>query len=341
MKYANMAAFEKHLEGAAPNHFAEIYLVLAKEAFVRKQATDALTSLYLKGEHTPEFCLVAFDGEKHSVDGIMQELKNIPLFSKKRLFIVHNADAFDKSDTQKLESYAESPNRSVCLALSATAVNRATTFYKKMEKVGVVFDVADEKPWEKEKNVVDWLCSESGKMGKKMPSHLCLFLVKQLGTDQHLLLSELHKLICYVGDRPIITENDISAICSVVNLDNAWQLGEAIFRRDATTALRIGKGLLDDGAVLIVLLRQIRSQFQTEFQVCSIMTNGGTPADVAAEYPYMKGAILDRHVRLSQEYGMPRLKSGLLAIDETELQSKNSMVDPDFLAERLIIKLTT
>lgn len=339
MKYTNLAAFEKHLEGAAPNHFSQIYLVLSKESFVRKQATDVLTALYLKGEQ-PELSLHTFDGDKHSIDMIMRELMSMPLFSKKRLIIVHNVDALDKDATTKLEAYAAAPNRSVCFAATATTVNRATTYYKKMEKIGVVLDVAEEKPWEKEKYVADWLFNEAAKIGKKLPMPSCQALVKQLGTDQSVLQSELQKLICYVGERQTITDRDIAAICSVANLDNGWQLGEAIFRRDPPAALRISKGLLTDGIALIALLRQIRSQFQTEFQICTILTRGGTPNDVAQEYPYMKGAILDRHVRQSQEYGLQRFKEGVLAIDAAELQAKNSMVDPDFIAERLIIKLT-
>src|SRR5262249_40672120 len=134
-------------------------------------------------------------------------------------------------------------------------------------------------------------------------------------------------------------ERDVAAVCSSINLDNAWQLGEAIFRRDVPTALRISKGLLADGTAFIALLRQIRTQFQTEFQVCSILSRGGSHAEIAQEFPYMKGQILDRHMHQAQSYGMQRFKSALLAIDEAELSAKNNG-DPDFLAERLIIKLT-
>lgn len=340
MKYTSYPAFEKHLEGAAPNHFAEIYLVLAKEAFVRKQAADRLAALLLQGEKSPELCLHIFDGEKHNADAVIHELQALAFFSKKRLIALHNVDAFDKAGTLKLEAYAASPNRSVCFIATAASINRGTTFYKKMEKAGVVLDVAEEKPWEREKTVSDWLHHEAAKLGKQMAPHHCLALVKQLGTDQALIQTELQKLVCYVGERKTITDRDIAAISTSVTLDNAWQLGEAIFRRDAAAALRVSKALLTDGTALIALLRQIRSQFQTEFQVCSILSNGGTPANVAQEFPYMKGTILDRHIRQSQEYGMQRFKEGLMAIDAAELQAKNSMTDPDFLAERLVIKLT-
>lgn len=340
MKYSTLSAFEKHLEAAAPNHFSAIYLIVSKENFVRQRALECLSSLVLKGEKSAALSLHQFDSEKHNVNQILEELETLSFFSKKRVVVAHNVDGFDKSATLKLEAYAASPNNSVCFVAVAPAVNRATTFYKKMEKVGIVLDVAEEKAWEREKVVAEWLYHEAVKHGKQFPQQLCQLLIKQLGTDQGLLKTELDKLICFVGERQVISQADIAAISSAANLDSGWQLGEAIFRRDTTSALRISKGLLNDGVALIALLRQVRSQFQTEFQVCSILSRGGSVAEVAQEFPYMKGPILDRHVRLSQEYGMVRFKDGLLAIDDAELQAKNGMSDLEFLTERLIIKLT-
>jgi DNA polymerase-3 subunit delta len=340
MKYSNLTAFEKHLEGAAPSHFADIYLIMAKEPFVRKQATDYLTKLVLKNEENPQLSMHVFDAEKHGADQVLRELKTMSFFAKKRLIIVQNADSFDKASTLKFEKYCESPNRFTCFVIVTASLNRVTTFYKKLEKAGVVLDVPEEKPWEREKSVADWLIKESIKQKTEMNPQVAHILIKQVGTDQMLLSSELAKLICYVGDRKAISEKDVETLCCVANLENGWQLGEAIFRRDATAALRISKGLLLDGVALIALLRQIRSQFQTEYQVCSILNRGGTPVDVSKEFPYMKGIILERHVRQSQTYGMQRFKSGLLAIDEAEIQAKNSAMDAEFLAERLIIQLT-
>ncbi|MBA3815435.1 MAG: DNA polymerase III subunit delta [Parachlamydiaceae bacterium] len=341
MKYNNLRAFEKHLEGAAPQHFSDIYMILAKEDYERKSALDLLIKIVLKKEVSPDLCLQIFDAEKHTVDNVLSELEMLAFFAKKRLIVVHNADKFEKASALKMESYFNVPNRSACLVLIAPSVNRATNFYKKAEKVGIILDIAEEKPWEREKSLADWLGTAALAEGKQIEQSTCRALVKQLGTDQCLLQQELLKLVCYVGQRASITEKDVSTICGSVNSENAWQLGEAIFRRDVATALRISKALLNDGVALIALLRQIRSQFQTEFNICSILMQGGSGDEISREYPYMKGQILERHIQNARSYGMLSLKEGLLKVDQTELQAKNSSVDPDFLAEMLVIKLTS
>lgn len=341
MKYTNLRAFEKHLESAGPGHFADIYMILAKEAFERKAALDTLIKCVLKQEASPDLCLHLFDAEKHPIDEALAELETLAFFAKKRLIAIQNVDKYDKASTSKLEAYFATPNRAACLVLIAPTVNRATNLYKKAEKAGIVLDVPEEKPWEREKSIAEWLRATAAALSKQIDHSTCQILLKQLGTDQTLLHQEMLKLVCYVGERPAITDRDVAAICGSVNSENAWQLGEAIFRRDPATALRISKALLTDGTAVIALLRQIRSQFQTEFQVCSILSQGGTPADIAQEFPYMRGQILERHMQQAQTYGMARFKKGLLQIDDTELQAKNSSADPDFLVEMLIIKLTT
>lgn len=341
MKYNSLRAFEKHLESATPSHFADIYMILAKEAFERKTALDALTKGVLKQEPSPDLCLHLFDAEKHTIDDALAELETLAFFAKKRLIAIQNVDKFDKASATKLETYFAAPNRTVCLALIAPTVNRTTNLYKKAEKAGVILDIPEEKPWEREKSLAEWLRSTAIGIGKQIEHSTCQLLLKQLGTDQSLLHQELLKLACYVGERPIIAERDVAAICGNVNSENAWQLGEAIFRRDPPTALRISKALLADNTPLILLLRQIRSQFQTEFQVCSILSQGGGHAEITQQFPYMRGQILERHIQQARSYGMGNFKKGLLKIDETELQAKNSATDPDFLVEMLIIKLTT
>jgi DNA polymerase-3 subunit delta len=271
----------------------------------------------------------------------MSELQALAFFSARRVIVLQQADKLVKAETEQLEKYFENPNRSICFILAASAINHATNFFKKAEKAGIVLDIAEEKPWEKERSMQEWIAQKVAKEGKRVDPSVCLALVKQLGTDTATLHQELEKLICYIGDRQAITPQDLHAVCISVNSENAWQLGEAIFRRDGAAALRITKALLDEGTVFLALLRQIRNQFQTECQVCSILSNGGTPQDVSAQFAFMRGTILDRHIQQAQAYGMTRLKKGLLAIDDTEVMAKNSGSDPKWLAERLIIKLAT
>lgn len=339
MKYTNVKAFEKHLIDASPKNFADVYAVIGKESFEVKSAVDALVKNLLKTQKTSEFALKVYDADKLVFEDLMQELNSLPFFSDKRVVLIQNAEELSKPDMTKLEDYFARPNNTLYLIISASAINRATNFYKKMEKVGVLLDFAEEKQWEKEKSSKEWIFIKVAKENRRITPDAADLLQKQIGTDLSSLNQEIDKLICFIGDRTEITRQDVMAICTVLNTENGWQLCDAIFARNAGTAFRIMKGLLESGVPFLALIRQIRAQVQTGYQVCTILANGGLAADVTAEYPHMRGRILDNHMQAASNYGLNRFKAAMLKIDETESAAKNGLGSDDFLSDLLLTHL--
>lgn len=339
MKYNSLRAFEKHLEGASPGHFSNVYMLISKEPYEYKTAGDKLIALLLSGQSQSDLCLKVFDCDNLDLNELTNELNTLTLFSPKQVILLQNADKLSAQGRTTLEPYIAKPSPTLFLIITASAINHSTNFYKKAEKSGVILEIPEQKPWEKEKVLLEWVMAEAAAAGKKMDQHVSQCLMKQIGMDQTMLHSELEKLFCYIGERDTVTINDISAICASVNIETVWQLGEALFRRDGSTAMRIGKALLDDGTAFLGLLRQIRGQFQTEFQICSILASGGNSNDVTQRFPYMRGNILERHMGMAQSYGMKSFSKGMQQIDAVEVMAKNSSADHEVLAELLIAKL--
>lgn len=339
LKYTNLKSFQKHLESAAPTHLSSVYLVMSKESFESKTAIASIADQVLAGLVKNGENLCFFNADEVDGKEILEELQAFSFLAPKRVIVIAQAEKLSKVYQDRLRAYISNPNKAVCLVLEAATLNRATGFYKDAEKYGVILDVPEEKPWEKEKSLQAWVIELLRKEGKEIDLPTVSKLVKLLGVDQSTLYQELEKLICYVGDRKTITLADISSVCVKITQENVWQLSEAIFRRDPAEALRMTKNILDEGTPLILLLRQIRSQLQTDYQVCCMLECGKTPQDISAQFPYMRGVVLNKHLQQAQAYGMQRFKSGLLAVDETELLAKNSSGEPEWLAERLIFKL--
>lgn len=335
MKYTSLRALEAHLTEAAPDHLASLYAILGKDDFLRKTAFARLKQFFPQSE----LALTVLDGEGLAIKAISNALYSSSLFSQKSCVAIHTCEKLTKPCMEWLEGYFAKPTPQLTLILTASTLHHGTTFFKKIEKYGVVLDIAEEKPWEKERSYTEWVQQTLTQSGKTIDSQTALALVKQVGADGETLKQEMEKLICYTGDRREISQKDIQAICTGINSETVWQLGEAIFRLDAPTALRIGHALLEDGTSILGLLRQIRSQFQTDLQVCAILASGGSPADITAQFAYMRGNILERHCQAARNYGLQRFKEGLLKIDASELQAKNGAPELD-LMEGLLARLT-
>lgn len=340
MKYNNLRAFEKHLQDSSPTHFVDVYLIVSKDEFQRKQALDLLAKYLSKGLPEKEFNMQRFEAAEMPIEKLLTELNSFSFFSRKPILALNSLEKAPKALLEKLEPALTQAKLPLTLVLSASALTATTKLYKCIEKIGIILDIPEEKPWQKEKIAQEWLLNLSKENGKSFSSQACMSLIKRVGTDTSTLFQEHEKLLCYIGDRKEITEKDVQAICSTANIDTVWQLGEAIFRRDTPAALRISKGLLEDDLPFVSLLRQLRSQFETEYQISSILTQGGGAKEIGEQFPKMSAFIIERHIQQAQAYGSNLLRKGLLKIDETELHFKNNLGNPEVLNELLMVHLT-
>lgn len=336
MKYTDLASFERHVRACTLEQLAPAYVLLSKEEFDREQAAESLLHHLLKDEPSRDLAYAAFDGETTSLETIIGELNTVPFLTRRKAVLVRRFDRIKKN--KAFDVYLQAPNARVTLILSGEALAANTTLYRQAEKVGVILSVTEKKSWEKEAAAISWLQQEALKERKNLAPAVAKALVKQSGYDQAVLRQELFKLASYADERDTITLEDVSSLCTRVNTETIWQLSEAIFRRQAATAFRIGQALIDEGTALLALVYALRTQFHTEFHVCTLLSSGG-PDQVSQEFPYMKGKILQNHIEMAQGYGIERLRRGLLAIDDTELRAKNSGAEQQLLLDRLLAKL--
>lgn len=340
MRYDNLSAFEKYLKETALQQLSSLYFILGKDPAECQEAIDLLLRFLLPSKEEREFALTLFDGTQVEVAALGNALDSGFFFAKSRVIWIHQFDKSKRAIQEKLEKYFCRPQPGQSLLLSATSWQKNSAFYKAIEKEGVILDLAELKPWEKEKRLIAWVNKQAVAARKLMSYQVSQLLVKRIGNDQTLLTQELEKLICYCMEKKEITIQDVEAICSQQHVDSIWQLGEAIFRHDTATALQIGTAFLTEGQPFLPLLRQIRSQFQTEYQICLLLAQGKQAQEVTQQFPYMKGQILERHILQAQQYGLKAFKKGLLVIDEIEMRAKNSSVDEKILLELLMMQLT-
>jgi len=337
MRYSNLQAFEKHLSSAAPLHLASLYLLIIEDRFQRKAIAQRLSKVLQSSQSET----LTFDEENVDFHAVVGELKSLSLFARRKIIWL---DLGEKNSTAFLKSLLSALTQlppDVYFIISLASLAQNTSFFKQAEKSGVILEISDEKKsWEKEKNALEWVQGYVAQNGKRISADVCQYFVKHVGSTPGLLQNELDKLFCYVNDRSQLTLQDVQEICVATSSESAWQLGDALFQRDAYNAIRITKALLDSGTAFFALLRQIRHQVQTMACISSIITQKKNTEEITRLFPYMKGGLLDRNIRTAQSCGFGYLEKALSAIDYTETLAKNSSLEHNFLAELLIFKVT-
>ena len=340
MKFTNTRAFIKHLTEAAPHHFSPFYMIVASDEVEKKGAIRHLATALLGSDTAFDHALKVVDGEKITAVDLLDELQTNSLFATRRVLHLCQADKLDEKVIEQIENYFARPNPAVFLVLSATAIHRGSSFYKKAEKAGIVLEIEEQKPWEKTAALAQYAEERLSRAGLSIDHQLCLHLVERTGVQKLLLQQEIDKLICYMENRRQVTQEDVDVVCINASNESGWQLGDAIFRRDTPTAHRIIQALLEQEGSIIGLLRQLRGQFQVKYQVSSLLSSGGGSNEIQQRFPYMKGNILQQNIQAAQNFGQDQLRKGVLLIDETELLAKSSVVAEELLADQLIFKLT-
>ncbi|KAF3362079.1 hypothetical protein PHSC3_001390 [Chlamydiales bacterium STE3] len=334
MKYSHITGFEKHLLAAAPQNLSPLYVILAKEENERKLAVSKVKNIF---EENATASWQSYDATESAEQEIFNDLDTFSFLQPVKAIHIGDFHHFKKPVLERLEKYFASPPRGVYLILSGSDLKAHTHFYKRAEKCGVILEMVDEKPWEKEKNVQEWLVQEAAKLGKRMAPQAVQLLIKAVGNNVFHLLSELNKLFCFAGERGEITVEDIRAIACYTHQENSWQLGDALFKRNGALAFKISRGILAQEVPFFVLLRQIRTQFQTALHVASLSSS----SEVKEDFPQLKESSIERHRAHVQDYGYSKLPEALKTINQVEWMAKNGMDRYDLLSDFLIFKLVT
>lgn len=300
-------------------------LIISKDPEERRRALDNA----LKKEAAP---IVIFEHDQF--DAFLQEIETLPFLSKEKAVVLRDVDQLIKEFLEKLTAYVEKPNRWISLYLTAAALPSQSKLVKSCKQV---VRIQEEKPWEKEKRLVEWVVEEAAAAGVVLGAEPARVFVKAV--DSQFLKQELEKLICYAGEKREITLDSIHTICTPIHHETLWQLGDAVFARETSAALCIGQTLLEDGMSLFPLIAHLRTQFHTTLKILSLYQQEGKAA-VSKAYPFLKGGLLERKLAAANGYGFDRLKRGLVHLFEIEIKAKNSAIDPALLLEILLVKVS-
>ena len=144
------------------------------------------------------------------------------------------------------------------LVVTASAVNRAQSFFKTFDAAGVVVDFGSNlKAAERDVNAAMLLDECLPKIPLKMGQAEKHAFLARAGTDSLRIVSELQKLACYCGKRAVATAEDIETVVSRNSVSEVWALTDAFSRRDKTETVRQVRRQLDQGENAIYLAQML------------------------------------------------------------------------------------
>ena len=332
MRYTQYKAFEKHLQSSSPSNFSSLYSLIIKDPGERALAFDLL-----KKRINAE-TVILFQADSQGEKELLSQLDDLSLFSGRQLLHLQGCEKLSKSGQASLEKRIQHILPSIVLVLSAETLSRQGAFYKAIEKHGVVLDIGEEKPWEKEKSLAEWIIERAQQEKKTIDPEAVNILARGTQVSLAILASEWEKLLTYCCEKSKITPTDVHSICCLTSNDTGWLLGEAVLGQNHKHALETAHRLLDQGNALFPLLRSLRHQVTTALFLATAEREGKREL-ISQKFPYLKGHMLEKQVQAASRFGPRRLAGVLQTIDEFEFKAKDGCDDPKLLLTLLCTRI--
>jgi DNA polymerase-3 subunit delta len=316
-----------------------VYAVYGDDAFLRREVLSGIAAAVLPGaDDADDLSTRRFSGDQASLADVLDEVRTLPFFTRKRLVIVDAADPFVSAHRRELESYVEEPSESGTLVLSVKVWPATTKLAKLVDRLGLAIECKG--PHERE--LQPWLVHLArSRFDALLHEEAARLLIELAGPEVGILVSDLEKLAVYVGPRREIRSEDVTRMIGAGRIENIWKVLDAATTGRGALALEDLDGLLSAGESPVGLLRAMSFSLIKVYHAGRLRrarVDVREACRAAGIYPYLVEKTQQQHAHLgpSRVDGLP---DRLLRTDLDLIGS--SQLDPRTIMERLLVLLST
>jgi len=226
--------------------FAPAYYLYGEDEFLKEEAVRHLLDAAVDAS-TRDFNLDQRKGADLDAASLASLLAMPPMMAERRVVVVRDVSGLRKDARAALERHLQSPSPDILVVLTAPADSKSD---KGLGELAVAVDCAPLTGAQ----VPKWIVSRAEKTLKTSITPGAVELLQDaVGSDLAQLAVELDKLASYAGASPI-DEDAVAAVVGIRRDETPAQLLDAVAMRDATRALALLPGVMQQPKVAAVPL---------------------------------------------------------------------------------------
>lgn len=318
-----------------------IVVIYGDEPYAKATALHDATQRLLPRDADPRLSVVEYDGTRSEEQGgptyvqVIDDVATPSMFgSGRRIVIVHDADKFVSTAREKLERYLASPAPSGTLILVCRSFLKTTRLYKAAAGCGELIECKKLSG----KVLVEFICDAVRKAGKRIDPPVAARLAELIGAEQGVLLSEVEKLCIFVGTRPAITSDDVTALIGQTREEKIFGVMDAAAAGRLAEAVALWHQVLETdkaaafkalGGIAFVVRKWLDAQE---------MRASGMPVGSIAPKVFMWGR--DRELdSLLRRLSAARMRGILASLAELDAQAKSGIRSIETGVEALLVQI--
>lgn len=329
---------------------------------LRRRVLDRIVAAYLP-ESERAWGLVTLDAQEAKAEGILSQLGTGSLMAEMRVVVIRDLDRLPAAQQKTVAGGLRNLAAGTIVVVDVTSGDDyrrkgppvAADVRKTFEEQGQIIEASAPG----DRDLPAWIVEEAAQRGKTMPQSVAHAFVETVGVRLDLILSELDKLVAYVGpEHEEISAQDVAAVACGERENTVFELVDAIGRRDAQTALSVLPVLLDGGGqggamgLLAMVARQLRLVWQARvLGAHGIPLQGEPPPEWSDRLPKehnffdatRRARFLARkYAEQARNFSDVQLVRALVKVHETDLALKgqtDQRMDERLALETLIVSL--
>ena len=282
-----------------------------------------------------DFNLDVFYGNECKGDEVASVAQTLPMFADRRMVLVKRAGELSSAALEILVSCVADPSPTTCLVFVGEKVDQRKKFFQEMKKKGELVEC--KRPYENQ--LGSFIRDEARGLGKRVEPAAAEMLLYLVGNNLGELVTQLEKVALYVGQREMITVDDVRGIVSDTKVESVFDLANALGERNVGKALRSLATILRDGEAPLMLLAMIARHFRQLWRVRDLMAQKVPQQDIsrlAGINPYfIKGVIAQ-----ARNFTVDDLKKVFEGLYATDLALKGGGAKrPALTLEKLVMNV--
>ncbi|MBC7720737.1 MAG: DNA polymerase III subunit delta [Pedobacter sp.] len=326
---------EKIITDFKKKNFKPIYWLEGDEPYFIDEVVNYAEHKILS-ESEANFNLTIFYGRDANWADVVNACRRYPMFADRQVVLLKEAQHM--KDIEKLEGYLEKPLPSTVLVVGFKE--------KKLDGRGKMAKLVKKQEYFFSEKVKDyklneWVMGMIKNHGLDITNKALILLVDSIGNDLSRLQNEVEKLVVNLAGRKSITDDDIEKYIGISKEFNAFELQDALAKKDMAKAIRIIHYFEANpkAAPIQLILPTLYNYFS---KVYSIFGLPDTNERTVATLFYNNSFAAKQALQTVNNYGYNGVERILLLLHHYNLRSigiNNGSADDANLMKELVVKM--
>ena len=336
-----------------------VYVIAGDEpSLVNAKYTELIDQLVPTEER--DAGLLVVDADKAVIAEILDELRTLPFFTKRKIVALRNADKFisakneedeeneqNKRDGQRgpaglsnreiLERYFESPCPTGILVMTVSKWLKTTRLAKKLPDIGTLVEVKSPKGQDLTNRLIDYARDAHS---KGLDYRTAGLLIDLAGDSLTRLYTEIDKLATYAAAEKTITTAHVESLIGRNREFDAFEVIESCLQRKTGPAIeRLRKMFAEDKSAEYTTIGAFAFHIRRMFSAKKLLLEGHSQYDIAGKLRIWnnKESLFAQIRRLS----LKQIGDQLKILADTDYAIKRGLAQPRIAIEQFVMQLAT